>query len=409
MTLRYWVWAGALGAYLGMYFLGLLAALPASAQDWSVSGEVGVEARIFPNSPAYADQKDSALSPSTFIEPEFVVEWSGGDDRFTFKPYLKLDADDDNRSHADIREANWLHVGEDYDLVIGLDKVYWGVAESRHLVDIINQDDRVEDLDGEDKLGQPMLQLALNKDWGTTTLFVLPGFRERTFPGDDARLRGSLPISDDVTYDAGAEAYHVDFAIRWAHSIGDFDIGLSHFHGTSREPRFRVSSGETELVPHYDLIDQTGFDLQYTKDAWLLKFEAIGRAGHGQYFPASVAGVEYTLFQIFESDADLGLLAEYLYDGRDDSADAPGTPFQDDIFLGARLALNDEQDTSLLAGVIVDRVEGSTLATVEAERRLGQDWRLAVEARMFIGIDRADVLHGLRRDDVLTVRLSRFF
>jgi hypothetical protein len=213
------------------------AASPAAAQadgpEWSFSGEVGVELRIFPNSPSASSQEDSTLSPSLFAEPEIVGEWNDGDDRITFKPFLRLDADDESRSHIDLREANWLHIGENHDLVIGLDKVYWGVAESRHLVDIINQDDRVEDLDGEDKLGQPMAQLALNQDWGTTSLFVLPYFRERRFPDQQARLSGALAISKDATYDAGAKEHHVDLAVRWAHSIGDFDLGLSHFHGTS--------------------------------------------------------------------------------------------------------------------------------------------------------------------------------
>ena len=44
---------------------------------------------------------------------------------------------------------------------LGLRKVYWGVTESQHLVDVINQTEGVENLDGEDKLGQPMLNLAL--------------------------------------------------------------------------------------------------------------------------------------------------------------------------------------------------------------------------------------------------------
>ena len=63
----------------------------------------------------------------------------------------------------------------------------------------------------------------------------------------------------------------------------------------------------------------------------------------------------------------------------------------------------------MLAGAIVDRTDGSALATVEASRRLGQDWKLTLEARAFIGIDGADVLHGLRRDGGLTIKLSRFF
>ena len=334
---------------------GLLAVLypvPGWAGQWDVSTEAGAELRVFANKPAFSEQSGRTLSPSIFLEPEAVYEWNDGDDRFTFKPFLRLDRDDDNRSHVDIREANWLHLGDGYDLVVGLEKVFWGVTESRHLVDIVNQNDQVEDLDGEDKLGQPMIQVAFGRDWGTVTGFVLTGFRERAFVGRDARLRGGLPTAgDDATYDSNLEDHAVDFAIRYTHVLGDVDLGVSHFHGTSREPRLSVVAGASgpELRPHYDQIDQTGLDIQYTADAWLWKFEAIGRGGHGDYFTAAVAGIEYTLYQIMESDADLGLLAEYLYDGRDDNGDAPLTAFENDIFVGARLTLNDADDSTLLA------------------------------------------------------------
>jgi hypothetical protein len=409
----------ALGTVSRTKFLGVLVCLPPFlwpmagwAGQWEMSTDIGAELRVFANKPAFAEQSGNTLSPSIFLEPEAVYAWNDGDDRFIFKPFARIDRDDENRSHLDVREANWLHLGDDYDLVIGFEKVFWGVAESRHLVDIVNQNDQLEDLDGEDKLGQPMIQLAVSRDWGTVTGFVLAGFRERAFVGREARLRGGLPVaSDDATYDSNLEDHAVDFALRYAHVLGDVDLGVSHFHGTSREPRLSVVSGSAgpELRPHYDRIDQTGLDVQYTSDAWLWKFEAIGRAGHGGYFGAAVAGVEYTLYQIMESDADLGLLAEYLYDGRDENGDAPLTAFENDVFVGARLALNDEDDTTLLAGAIVDAGDRSTLATLEASRRIGSDWKIEIEARAFIDISPSDVLSGVRKDDFMTIRVTRFF
>ncbi len=289
---------------------------------------------------------------------------------------------------------------------------FWGVTESRHLVDIINQDDAVEDIDGEDKLGQPMVNFNVFREWGAAGVFVLPGFRERTFPDDDARLRGSLPIDDDnPTYDSGAEDRHVDFAVRWSHTIGDWDVGLAHFHGTSREPRLipRIDAGgRTALVPQYDQIDQTSLDLQLTRDAWLWKLEAMSRSGHGDRFLAAVGGFEYTLFGVLETSADLGLLDEYLYDGREDGT-APGTSADDAIFLGGRLALNDEQGSAMLAGAIVDRTSQATLLFVEAERRLGDSWKIELECRIFLNVPGGDPLAGIRDDNVVTLRLTKFF
>lgn len=391
----------------------LLTPSAVSAGEWDFSGSIAGEVRAFPNSPQFDEQDDTRLSPSIAFEPEIVFEWNGGDDRITFVPFGRWDAHDDNRSHVDLRELNWLHVGDDWDSVIGVDKVFWGVTESRHLVDVINQDDSVEDVDGEDKLGQPMLNLNLFRDWGTLSGFILPGFRERTFRSNDARLRGSLPVDDDnATFESNAEENHIDFAIRWAHTFDDLDIGVAHFHGTSREPRLlpRVNpDGRVVLIPRYDQIDQTSLDAQLTKDAWLLKLEAISRSGQGDRFFATVAGFEYTLFGIFDSNADLGLLAEYLYDGRDED-DAPAVITDDDVFIGARATLNDEQDTTFLIGGIVDREEQSTLVSIEAERRIGEFWKVELEGRLFLNIDDDDlILDGIRDDDVITLRLTRFF
>ncbi len=389
-----------------------LAGGAALAGEWDFSASLAGEFRAFPYNAAFREQDDATISPSFSLEPEVVYEWNGGDDRLTFIPFLRWDADDGNRTHGDLREANWLHQADDWDLVIGVDKVFWGVTESRHLVDIINQDDAVEDIDGEDKLGQPMVNLNLLRDWGTASVYVLPGFRQRTFPDDDARLRGPLPIDDDnPTYDSGAEDRHVDLAVRWAHTIGDWDIGLAHFRGTSREPRLipRIDAGgRTVLTPQYDQIDQTSLDLQLTTDAWLWKLEAMTRSGHGDRFLAAVGGFEYTLFGVLETNADLGLLAEFLYDGREDDT-APGTSADDDIFVGARLALNDEQDSVVLAGAIVDRTSQATLFFVEAERRLGDSWKIELEGRFFLNVPGDDPFAGIRDDDVVTLRLTKFF
>jgi hypothetical protein len=399
----------AVSALLAMAFL--LATGAAAAGEWEISSSAAGELRIFPIEPAYPDQDDATFSPSISIEPEIVYEWNDGDDRLTVQPFARFDAYDENRTHFDLREANWLRIGDGWDLVVGIGKVFWGVTESRHLVDIVNQTDLVEDIDGEDKLGQPMISLNLERDWGALGLFVLPGFRERTFPDDEARLRGPLPIDgDNSTYESGAEAGHVDFALRWTHVISDWDIGLSYFRGTSREPLLISgigAGGRPVLVPHYDQIDQTGLDVQLTTGAWLWKLEAMTRGGHGDRFMAAVGGFEHTFFQIGGGNADLGLLAEYLYDGRD--AAAPATSADDDVFLGARLTLNDPQDSMLLAGAVVDRSTRATSLSVEAERRLGDSWKLELEGRLFFGVPPEDVLFGIRDDDHVTLRLTRFF
>ncbi len=383
--------------------------LLAEAYDTRMAGFVAADLRAFPQDGQFDDQFNG-LQPSLVAQPEVLVQHDNGADRFNFIPFARLDSRDSRRSHADIREAYWLHIGEDWELLAGINRVFWGVTEFRHLVDIVNQTDLVEDLDGEDKLGQPMVKLATQQDWGELSLFVLPWFREETFPGKHGRLRFPLVTDGNAGYQSSDGRKHVDFALRYSHYIGAWDFGLSYFKGTSREPRFLLNQDATRLVTFYDLINQVGTDIQYTREGWLWKFEGLWRAQHGDHFTAAVGGLEYTLYQIHETDADLGLLLEYSYDGRnDDPAEAPPVIFDDDFFFGARLTLNDVQASELLAGFAIDRSDRAAQLSLEASRRLDNHWATELEGRWFLNSGDSGVLSAFKQDSYLTVRLLRYF
>ena len=116
----------------------LIAAGSAVAGDGSVSGYVAGEFRAFPSEPLQAGQFET-FQPSFLAVPEFRYRSENGNEQFTVIPFLHIDSQDGNRTHFDVREAYWLHRADSWDLTVGLNKVYWGVAESRHLVDVINQ------------------------------------------------------------------------------------------------------------------------------------------------------------------------------------------------------------------------------------------------------------------------------
>lgn len=388
---------------------------PAAAGDWDLDAAIEAELRIFPEAPQFPDQDDVTLSPSVAVAPEARYRWNDGQDRLTFVGFGRLDAHDRHRTHADVREANWLHIGDGWDVVVGVARTFWGVAEARHLVDIINQTDLVEDIDGETKLGQPMINLNVVSDLGAFSVYLMPVLRARTFPEDDARLRGVLPIDvDDPVFESDHEELHPDVAARWSRSFGAFDIGLSAFRGTSREPRFLPDLSEPSrpvLLPAYDIIDQESLDLQYTRGPWLWKLEAMTRGGQGHRFFAAIGGFEHTFFGVFESDADVGVLAEAMYDGRNDDITVAPPVFEDnDVFLGTRIALNDVGGTSVLAGTIIDVKTGAMVVSLEGERRIGTNWKAELTARFFAAVPDDDfILRGIRDDGFVSVNLTRFF
>lgn len=373
-----------------------------SADAGEVSGYVSVESRGFPQSGAYADQGPGDVS--VVVAPEYYVASDDGDQALTFEGFVRLDGSDRQRTHFDIRELFWEVVSDQWELRVGVRHVFWGVTESQHLVDIVNQTDLVERPDGESKLGQPMVQLTLVQDWGTLDLFALPWFREREYPGRDGRLRPGLPIGEDATFDSGDFERHLSFAGRWSHFVGPFDFGLSHFYVTARDPML-LFDGTGSLRPHYSRIHQTGLSLQAITGGWLWKLEVIHRSGQGDRYSAATGGFEYTFGNVKNSGADIGVLAEYLWDERDLGA----SPLDEDVFVGSRLALNDVQSTEVLGGAIVDTESGTTALLVEASRRVGASWKVELEGRAFVNVDEVDPFYAFRRDSHFEVRVRKFF
>ena len=389
-------------------FVNRIASGAGDASNWDVSGFYSAEARLFLHDAPYPRQHEA--NASFAIQPEFYTEWDDGSQSFLFVPFARWDQGDPRRTHVDVRELTYIKSSRNWEFRGGVRKVFWGVAESNHLVDVINQFDLVENIDIEDKLGQPMLNLAIIQDWGTVDLFALLGFRERTFPGVKGRLRTQPRVdTSSATYDSSAENTHVDWAIRYSHAIGDFDVGLYHFWGTGRDPRFfpkQTTSGEIVLAPHYDIIHQTGTDIQATKGNWLLKFEGLRRSGQGEAYFATVGGFEYTFVGIRDTALDLGVLGEYHFDDRGKNA---LSPFNNDVFTGARLAFNDVQDTAVLAGIAADLHGRSKFMNIEASRRLGATWKIEAEMRVFWDVDSTDPFFFIRRDDYLQIELARYF
>ena len=373
-----------------------------------VAGYATGEVRLFPNDALYSGQDDQ--SSSFAIQPEYYHEFESGSS-FAFTPFFRLDSGDQERTHLDIRELTYLWLKEDFELRVGVRKVFWGVTEFIHLIDIVNQTDLVESVDTEDKLGQPMVNFSVSRDWGTVDIFWLPFFRERTFVGTGGRLRGASVVDETRTqYESAAEEWHSDWALRYSHTFGDIDMGLSQFVGTNRDPTLldgTDSNGDDIKIPKYEQIKQTSLDVSYVVGEWLWKLESLYRTGQGNedYF-AWAGGFEYTSVGVFESSMDLGLVGEWLYDDREDDAD---TAFENDIAGGLRLTVNDAASSEALLGWVQDVDTSARLLFLEASRRFGNNWLLNIEMRLSLDQPASDFLFEQRKDDLFQTELFYYF
>ena len=139
----------------------------------------------------------------------------------------------------------------------------------------------------------------------------------------------------------------------------------------------------------------------------LVRWIPIRLPSVGDVFAAAVGGFEWTTPQIAGTSADLGLLAEYSYDGR--GSDAPFTALDNDVFVGARLTFNDAQDTALLIGSVFDVSGGARSFRLEFERRIGANWTMDATVQAF---DHAEPRSGeaaFEQDDFVSIEFARHF
>ena len=358
-----------------------------------IIGELSFDNRYFFNA-GLQEQKKNHTSFS--FSPEIFQDNSNR--IFHFKAKLRKDSEDSGRNLNDIQELYLINILEDKEIKYGVSKEFWGVTETSHRVDIINQTDFTEGFDGEEKLGQPMIKISLERQWGLLDIYALFGFRERNFSGKKGRLRLPISINEKGSlYSSSSKNKRVDFAVRWSNYYDDFDIAISHFSGTSREPRFLPSANKiNELVPVYEVIDQTGLEIQYLLDSLAIKGEVISRSGQGERFTAATYGFEYTQVGVFQTRIDLGWVVEFNHDDRLESS-----PF----VVGTRFSFNDIYDSQILSGIILNDKSKEVGFLLEASRRIGECCLLSLEGVYFDDTDEDNgqkkLFQAFKEDDFL--------
>ena len=251
-----------------------------------------------------------------------------------------------------------------------------------------------------------MLEWSWLTNNGKLSSYIMPYFRERTFPGSNGRLRTPLVVdTDHAQYESGSEEYHPDFALRYHHLFGNLEVALSGFHGTDRNPDLILAATRDSLIPYYRQTTRLGIDGLYILDDWIFKWEYLSQKRAGHWEEAATGGFEKTLVGIHNSSHDLGLLLEGAWHSAGDTA----TPFSSEIMGGLRWVWNDEAGTELLTGAIVDTKLASTILSIEASRRLNDQIKINLEARLFSNIDASDPLYSLRDDDYVKLETHYFF
>ena len=354
----------------------------------------------------YPDHAVGTASEGRSAEVKIDTFHDFDDSRIVAELIARADEKDSGRRITEARQAYFRTPLGGFDVFLGNRQEFWGKAESKNVVDVINQSDAAANEGKSGKLGASSISAERYLDIGDLQLWYIAGFREKTFNDSDVHPSSGLPIGTaQYARDAGKNAD--DFAARLSSFAGDWDIATSVFYGTARDPILSVASGGGALSPFYALQKSIGLEAQYTGDATLLKWESL----HGTQsdlqavhdFTAAVAGIEYTYYAPFETMWDIGLIGEIQHDDRPQAA---ANQFG---VAGVRLVFNDIADSNILFLASTDRKADQSLVSLEASRRINDFTSVKLSGQFYNARTPTSAFGQLSDDDAVTLTLNMFF
>ncbi len=369
--------------------------------------DFSVETISFLNSSDNEKQSDNYLL--LYLKPEYY-KTINSNSSLLFDFSIRTANGYENNINLDVQECYYAYNRASWELLIGVNKVFWGVTEYAHIVDIINQTDTILNTERDRKLGQPMIKFSVFGDYGNIDAFVLPYFRERLYSTESGRLRSRLIVDTSKTiYQDDYEYKHIDYAIRFSNTFKKLDYSVHYFSGTGREPLLLMSYRSNEqpyLIPFYEQISQIGVDLQMAVGQWLFKAESFYRDGYDENFIAGAIGLEYPFPGIFSSYMDLNIFNEWAFDER---SDGTKTPYNNLFIFGFKLTGNNVSGTQLKLGFAQQIETNAKTFKMEASQRLNNSMLFTLKAGLFWDQTPHDYYYSLENDDFISLALSCFF
>ena len=141
---------------------------------------------------------------------------------------LRGDEKDSGRRITEARQAYFRTPFAGFDIFVGNRQEFWGKAESKNIVDVINQFDAAANDGKSGKLGAPSISAERYLDIGDLQVWYISGFREKTFNDSDAHPSSGVPVSS-AQYSRKDDKDADDFAARLSSFAGDWDLELVFF------------------------------------------------------------------------------------------------------------------------------------------------------------------------------------
>ena len=441
--------------------LAMLLALgtPAVA-DPSISAQIDTGLRYYLEDGLYQGQSSAGAYPFLGLGIEASTSLGPGDLIFGVNALIDEALD---RSFVNIEKAYYTQQFDGWDLVLGYNVEDWGVSAGRTIVNVLNSRDRTGRIGSGSLIGTPMVNANFFTEVGTFSAYALFGKVRENFGGDGTRQRAFLPVDSDFAAYENDDS--VDFALRFSNAysfgVGSLDLSAHLFRGTSREGLAlpgcvattaimtdaicaqinrsvvnNFAAGGTQpltptgmtsyvngllgpvvaadytansagLLPYYQEISQIGLSAVYANGNTQLRFEGFYRETEHEEYAAAIIGGDHTFYDVASLNGDLVAALEYHYDDR--SARQNGAIFDDDIFLGLSYLGSDAAGTEMSLGVFHDLETNAQLLTLGFSRRIGDRFRISLDASHVRASGTRDPLSAIDNDSFFELTLSTFF
>jgi len=382
--------------------------------EWTVDsrGEMGLETRVFT-----PDDDSGTQDQNVAAAARLQVDAKEGPFRLRFRGFVRHDETDRGRSAAFPEEAWAQWRGDRFSLTVGWDMVTWTATEAFHPADVINSRYFDSNVEGFEKIGEPLAQLRMKLGQGAVSAYFMPFFTSPIFPSPRSRLSFTgpgVPFGKSLWLNRDGEISDGRWGAQWAanvqQTVGDADISVHVLQNQDRyNPVVGIDPTQGKLRPLFAPLTQVGGTYQQVVEGVILKAELAYRmfadptTGPSANFVAlderqlsesrdhgAVAvGLEYAV------SLENGWESTFIVEGQTIFAEGKGwrgnerirhqlNLFQRDLMGGIRLAFQDVADSALLLFAIVDlESPEQVFGNLAYTRRIGEEWSLKTGIRFF--------------------------